>query len=91
MFLKKIWYKITDKKRYQELRQDILSNENIDNYVNELYNQISISVENNFERWNIIGQDVWPNKFNFESYEEEVNYLKNWTIKRLEWLDLKWN
>ena len=79
------------KKRYQELRQDILSNDNIDNYINKLYNKIHTSAENNFERWEIIGEDLWPNKFNFKSYKEEVDYVKEWIQKRLQFLDLKWN
>ena len=79
------------KKRYTELRESVLSNKSIDDYINNLYNEINISAELNFERWKIIGEDVWPNKFNFKSYKEEVDYLKEWTYKRLQFLDSKWN
>jgi len=94
-FWKEIWdnkiIKEKLKKRYTELRESVLSNESIDNYINNLYNEINISAELNFERWKIIGEDVWPNKFNFKSYKEEVYYVKDWIYKRLQFLDSKWN
>ena len=77
--------------RYKELRKDILSDENLNNYIEELYKKINTSAEKNFERWEILGQDVWPNKNNFKSYKEEVDYLQNWILKRLNFLDSKWN
>ena len=77
--------------RYKELRKDILSDDNLNNYIEELYKKINTSAEKNFERWEIIGQDVWPNKNNFKSYKEEVDYLQNWILKRLNFLDSKWN
>ena len=77
--------------RYKELRKDILSDENLNNYIEKLYKKINTSAEKNFERWEILGQDVWPNKNNFKSYKEEVDYLQNWILKRLDFLDSKWN
>ena len=77
--------------RYKELRKDILSDENLNNYIEKLYNKINTSAEKNFERWEILGKDVWPNKNNFKSYKEEVDYLQNWILKRLDFLDSKWN
>ena len=44
----------------------------------------------NFVRWQVINEEIWPNKFTFQSYDEEVQYLKNWAKKRLDWLDLQW-
>ena len=79
------------KNRYKELRLGILSNIEIENNINDIYNQINLSTIENFERWDIIGEPIWPNKFNFKSYEKEVDYLKQWAHKRLQWLDLQWN
>ena len=94
-FWKKIWENkiITEKlqKRYKELRKNILSNESIDDYINNLYNEVNISADLNFERWKILDEDIWPNKFNFKSYKEEVDYVKEWIYKRLQFLDSKWN
>jgi len=37
--------------------------------------------------WNVLGQWVWPNAQVFNSYEEEVLYLKDWIELRLDWLE----
>ena len=79
------------KKRYQLLRKDILSNKNIDKYIKNVYDEINSSTNQNFERWEILGKDIWPNKFNFKSHKEEVNYINEWIQKRLDFLDSKWN
>jgi len=78
------------KKRYIELRLSILSDKEIEKNINMIYSQITPSINENFERWKIINEDVWPNKFHFSSYEDEVLYLKEWILKRLEWLDIQW-
>jgi len=41
----------------------------------------------NFERWPVLGQYVWPNPFVGNTYQEEINYLKNWIVNRITWLD----
>ena len=79
------------KKRYIELRLSILSDKEIEKNINMIYSQITPSINENFERWKIINEDIWPNKFHFSSYEGEVLYLKEWILKRLAWLDMQWN
>ena len=79
------------KNRYSELRSNLLSNQSIDSLINNNYHQLLPAVEVNFEKWQILGADIWPNKFIFETHEEEVDYLKDWTLKRLQWLDLQWH
>jgi len=41
----------------------------------------------NFKRWPILGRRVWPNTYVGQTYEDEINYLKEFTHKRLEWID----
>ncbi|MHC4608495.1 MAG: CotH kinase family protein [Planctomycetota bacterium] len=41
----------------------------------------------NFTRWMVLGREVWPNRRVFDTYEEEVAYLKDWLAKRLAWMD----
>ena len=43
--------------------------------------------ERNFNRWNTLGNYIWPNNFVGETYEDEINYLKNWLGERLTWMD----
>jgi hypothetical protein len=35
----------------------------------------------------VIGQYVWPNYYVGQTYEDEINYLKNWLSSRLIWMD----
>ena len=41
----------------------------------------------NDKKWNLFGRYVWPNPVYFNSHKEEVEHLKNWYIKRMDWLD----
>ena len=34
-----------------------------------------------------IGAYVWPNPVVFDTYQEEVDYLKAWYLNRMDWLD----
>ena len=48
------------------------------------------AVARNFERWNILGEYVWPNDDGAEdrqTYREEIDYLKDWLQVRMTWLD----
>ena len=45
----------------------------------------------NFEKWNILNKLVWPNVNIFGSYEKEVEYLKDFYTRRVEWLDQAFN
>ena len=44
------------------------------------------SVNRNFIRWPILGTYIL-NYYVFESYDDEVNYLKSWISDRLLWMD----
>ena len=45
------------------------------------------SIDRNFTRWPTLGTYVWPNYYVFDTYEEEIEYLKSWTADRLQWMD----
>ena len=48
---------------------------------------LSLAQEENNNKWNTIGTYVWPNPVVYNTYEEEVNHLKNWYTTRMDWLD----
>jgi hypothetical protein len=52
---------------------------------NSLY--LKQSQERNFYKWPILGTYVWPNNVYFSTYNEEINYLKEWLDKRFRWLN----
>ena len=53
--------------------------------------KISNAAKNNFSKWQVLGEYVWPNDYIGDSFDDEINYLKDWTVNRLEWLDKEIN
>lgn len=49
------------------------------------------SQANNFARWPMIGERVWPNPEAYGSYDAEVSYLTNWLTLRIAYLDSLFN
>jgi spore coat protein CotH len=78
------------RKRYSDLRKNQLSNQNIFGTIDSLAQLISPATGRNFQRWPILGTYVWPNSFVGQTYDEEINFLKNWTEERLRFLDSIW-
>lgn len=73
------WNEIKDK-----LLEDTLA------YIDELYEKVKPSAKYNFEVWDILGKKVayepsYTNKYN--TYEKQINYLKNYLKSRWEWID----
>ena len=46
------------------------------------------SQQRNFQRWPLLGQYVWPNSYVGQTFQQEVDWLKDWVNKRLNWLDV---
>ena len=88
---KNIFFKSALKKRWNQLRQSILSEKVVLEMVNKYAKELEIAQENNFSSWHLLGQkEVWPNYYIGNSHREEVEYLKMWISKRAKWLDEKW-
>jgi len=45
------------------------------------------AIDKNFNIWKILGVYLWPNKFVGNTYIDENNYLSNWVLDRLTWMD----
>jgi len=77
------------KTRYLELRSSVLElnsvHASIDKHVRQL--EESGGVYRNFKQWPILGEYVWPNRNVSNSYEQEIEYLKNWISQRTNWMD----
>jgi len=76
------------KVRWIEIRHGAFSNSNIMEFIDQTVLRIEEALIRNFTRWPIIGQYVWPNYFVGATYEAEVDYLKNWILGRLDWMDV---
>ena len=62
--------------------QDFILNK-IDAYAE----QLKWAQQENNDKWQTIGQYVWPNPVVFDTYQEEVDHMKEWYINRMNWLD----
>jgi hypothetical protein len=73
--------------RWGELRTNQFAVGNIHARIDELAADLSEAQARNFKRWRILGRSVWPNSYIGKSFGDEVDWMKQWTQKRIEWID----
>ncbi|WP_147238729.1 CotH kinase family protein [Mucilaginibacter hurinus] len=56
-------------------------------FIDSTVNHINLSQKENFKKWPILNQYVWPNPVVLGTYEKEVAHVKSWLTKRAHWLD----
>ena len=91
------WYKMVKdpafmsqlKQRWADYRQSNYSDERIMATVDSLATLLTEygAVERNNDAWYLLEREVWPNAYVGNSYENEINYLKDWIRKRLKFMD----
>jgi len=80
-------YRASFSTRWRELRKGPFSTDSIMSYIDNTIFFLGDAVDRNFQRWPVIGKYVWPNYFVGDTYEEEVDYLKDWITRRVNWMD----
>ncbi|NLA92818.1 MAG: hypothetical protein GX842_05210 [Spirochaetales bacterium] len=71
--------------RWAAKREDVLTAiEDIE----EMARDLEIGQTNNFQRWEILGKYVWPNRVWPATYNEEIDELVGWLTTRYHWLDI---
>lgn len=77
--------------RWSQLRQGLLNDDtylaNIDGHVTLLSAE---STDRNFERWNVLGKltNISPPGYeDRDTYQKEVDFLKQWLVERGDWMD----
>jgi hypothetical protein len=79
--------------RWQSLRKDTLSTESVLSLVDAMADTLAEAQDRNFSMWpgpGERGQGFWPVPQifeSFDSYSDEVAYLKGWLASRFEWMD----
>ena len=73
--------------RWENLKNNVLSVQSVYHYIDSLTTLINEARVRNFEKWPVIGVQLWPNYFVGQTYEQEINYLKSWISNRFTWLD----
>lgn len=74
-------------RRYQSLRLTAFSQLNLMRRIDEMREELTESQERNFERWDILGEWIWPNWFVGNTWESEVEWMANWLKQRIYWMD----
>lgn len=62
-------------------RKDIIS------FVDEKSTYLRHSSKENDKKWDILNQTTWPNVVAYGDYEKEVESVKDWINKRMDWLN----
>ncbi len=74
--------------RWNELREGVFHQDSIFNWIDTYVASLTNPLERNFETWDFIGEQIWIEPDNFpDTYEGEIEYLKNWITERLTWMD----
>lgn len=73
--------------RWHTLREGVWSNAALIHTVDSLKNVIGPAASRNFNRWPVLGTYVWPNAYIGFTWEQEMNYFKNWLLARAAWMD----
>jgi hypothetical protein len=73
------------KARWAAWKNDKLPN--IFNHINQRAHTLRFAQEQNFNKWGTLYANVWPNSVVLGTYENEVQYLKDWLNKRIVWMD----
>lgn len=76
--------------RYDEYREDFLTEEYLSNYIDSLSNVLENAQARHYQRWPFLGiatasPELEPIP---QTYEAEMEALKNWIWLRLDWLDI---
>lgn len=81
------------KQRWNNKKLDILQtiqdNESTET-IQTLADENLLSAELNFQKWKILGIYVWPNSSGYENrntYQSEIDYMKDWLTTRYAWMD----
>jgi hypothetical protein len=73
--------------RWTTLRENQLETSTIHSLIDEYAELLEPAHIRNFDRWPILNSAVWPNHYIGITYEDELNYLKQWITDRFIWMD----
>ena len=74
--------------RWKEVRATVLSDQNINHWIDSIYTLVGEAQKRHFAQWPVLGTYVWPNPNPIPtSYAGEISTLKTWIANRLVWID----
>lgn len=78
------------RERWKQCREGSYSDERITATIDSMANVLTEggAVDRNQQAWNIAGRYAWPNKYVGQTFEEDVDYMKQWINDRLAYMDM---
>lgn len=73
--------------RWAELRKDALAQDKLLGRVDAIRTQLQEAQRRDNNKWRTIGRNIQPNSYVGNSYDQEVDWMKNWIKGRLGWID----
>ncbi|MEX2369537.1 MAG: CotH kinase family protein [Bacteroidales bacterium] len=74
--------------RYFRFRQTVLHYDTLSHKIDSIVNYLSNAQVRHFEQWDILNdQSGDPDAHVPDSYADEIDYLKDWILQRITWLD----
>lgn len=74
--------------RYESLRNDLFSEEQINQLLDEKVASMNGAFHHNFHVWSTLGVYIWPNTQPIpDTYAGEIDKLKGWIQRRFQWMD----
>ena len=78
------------RQRWWELRAGAWSPASLMARIDAHASEVNEAQARHYAKWTILGQYVWPNQPGYwmlTSYMDEVNWMKNWLLQRMIWMD----
>ena len=73
--------------RWEYLREKSFHQDSIFDFIDSVALYLDNAQQRNFQKWNILGNYVWPNYYIGSTYQDELNFFKGWIGDRLLWID----
>lgn len=73
--------------RWDQLRAGPYHTDSIMAHIDSQVMLLQNAQQRNFDRWDVLGNYIWPNNYIGNTYVEEITYLKFWVQNRLNWMD----
>lgn len=81
------YWQTTLKYYWEDLRKNAISDHAVNAFVDSCYSDLIIPAQRNFSQWNTLNSYVWPNVFISGTYKEHVDFMRNWVLQRMAWID----
>ena len=82
-------YVVARRERWAEWRNSNLRSDRLMATIDSLANEVTCcgAEARDSQAWPHWGKWVWPNHYVSTSYEDEINFIKNWLNERIVWMD----